>query len=319
MNLRRNAFTLIELLVVIAIIAVLISLLLPAVQSAREAARRAQCTNNLKQIGLAIHNYENSHGIFPVGRTSYPSLWSSLAQILPFIESSTEYSAINFDIPPISSGTANPANLTAVATVVDTYTCPSDSQGKIVPEFGTTNYVGNAGTGSINGGSFRIDAGPFLPEGLFFDRKAIRLAEITDGLSNTVAFAETILGNGKNSTGATAQDLRRQFSLTTAAAITPASCAGTGQWVGDRGREWSRGSFVMAAYNHFYAPNAKEPDCTNTGRAAAITAARSFHPGGVNALYADGHVQFAKDTISLNAWRAVSTRAGGEVLSADSL
>jgi len=319
MNARRQAFTLIELLVVIAIIAVLISLLLPAVQSAREAARRAQCTNNLKQIGLALHNYENSHAMFPVGRTSFPALWSSLSQILPFIEGTSEYAAINFDIPPLSSGTASPANLTAVSSVVETYLCPSDSQSRIVPEFGMTNYVGNAGTGSINGGSFRIDAGPQLPEGLFFDRKAIRIAEITDGLSNTVAFAETVLGNGINTSSRTPQDFRRQFVLTTASAITPANCAATGQWVGDRGREWSRGSFIMAAYNHFFTPNSKEPDCTNTGRAAAITAARSFHPGGVNALYADGHVQFSKDTTSLNTWRAVSTRSGGEVISADSL
>jgi prepilin-type N-terminal cleavage/methylation domain-containing protein/prepilin-type processing-associated H-X9-DG protein len=316
---KRNAFTLIELLVVIAIIAVLIALLLPAVQAAREAVRRMQCTNNLKQIGLALHNYENGHGILPIGRTSYPSLWSSLAQILPQLEGGAQYNAINFDVPPLASNAAHPSNVTAVSTVVAAYLCPSDAQGRIVPDFGPTNYVGNAGTGSINGGSFRTDAGPQIPEGVFFDRKAIRLAEISDGLSNTAAFSETIKGTGTTTPGATPQDPRRQFALVTASAIDPTTCASVPQWSGDRGREWSRGSFIMTAYNHFYTPNNARPDCTNSGRAAAVTAPRSFHPGGVGLLFCDGHVQFAKDSIAEPTWRAVSTRAGGEVVSSDSL
>jgi len=202
---------------------------------------------------------------------------------------------------------------------VNTFLCPSDGQGRLVPDFGPTNYVGNAGTGSINGGSFRVDAGSQLPEGIFFDRNAVRLAEISDGLSNTAAFSETIKGSGSTTTGATPQDQQRQFALTASSTITPSSCSGVSQWVSDRCREWARGSFIMAAYNHFHAPNSQQPDCTNTGRAAAITSARSFHVGGINLLFCDGSVRFVKDTVSLETWRALSTRRGGEVISSDAL
>src|SRR6185437_7198363 len=114
MRVAHRGFTLIELLVVIAIIAVLIALLLPAVQSAREAARRMQCTNNLKQLGLALHNYEGSHGVFPPGRTSWPNVWSSLAQLLPEMEGNNQFNALNFNFPSIdltsSGGLTNAPN-----------------------------------------------------------------------------------------------------------------------------------------------------------------------------------------------------------------
>jgi prepilin-type N-terminal cleavage/methylation domain-containing protein/prepilin-type processing-associated H-X9-DG protein len=317
---RHRGFTLIELLVVIAIVAVLIALLLPAVQSAREAARRIQCTNNLKQIGIALHNYETTLGTFPAGRTNYPHLWSSLAQLLPFLEGANQFNAINFALPPLASSLVTPVNSTAVGTFINTYVCPSDVQNRIIPDFGPTNFVGNAGTGTINGGSFRIDAGTNLPEGVFFDQKSVRLVEITDGLSQTAAFSETIKGNGQDTTGSGPQDRKLQIRVigTSSTPTDPTSCNGATQWVGDRGREWVRGSFIMTAYNHFYPPNSREMDCTNPGRAIAITSARSFHPGGVNMLICDGHVQFIKDSITLSTWRSISTRNGAEVLSSDS-
>ncbi|MFM1801170.1 MAG: hypothetical protein RJA81_522 [Planctomycetota bacterium] len=326
-NLRPNqnsrGFTLIELLVVIAIIAVLISLLLPAVQSAREAARRAQCTNNLKQLGLALHNYENAHGVLPPGRTSYPHLWSGISQLLPYVEQSFVYSAINFNHGPVTAGgVSGEPNVTAVKVIIRTLMCPSDPKSDAVsPQFGPTNYLGNAGTGNYNGGSFRIDAGP-MPNGLFFDRYSVRFAAVTDGLSNTVALSENLKGTGNamNSVGLSGINVKTHIALigTSATDTTESACNASTSWVGDRGQEWCRGSFVMSNYNHYYTPNSKNPDCTNPGRAKAITSARSSHPGGVNVALGDGSIRFIKDTIALETWRALSSRNGGELLSSDS-
>lgn len=320
MRYSSRGFTLIELLVVIAIIAVLISLLLPAVQAAREASRRMQCVNNLKQVGIALHNYENSLSIFPPGRTSWPNVWSSLAQLLPQMEGNNQFNALNFDFPPVdltsSGGLTNAPNTTSVSTTVKSFLCPTDPQDRLDPNFGPNNYVANAGTGTLNGGSFKVVAGAPVPDGVFYDTSNVRIATITDGLSNTVAFSETTKGLGLDSASATPQNARSQFVITAAASITPATCATAASWSGDRGREWARGSFILAAYNHFYTPNSRQPDCSNTGRAAAITAPRSFHPGGVNSLFCDGHVQFVKDSVNQVTWWALSTRAGGEVVSA---
>jgi prepilin-type N-terminal cleavage/methylation domain-containing protein/prepilin-type processing-associated H-X9-DG protein len=318
-RLPRRGFTLIELLVVIAIIAVLIGLLLPAVQAAREAARRMQCSNNLKQIGLALANYEGALGVYPPGRTSWPNVWSSLAQMLPYMEGSNQFNSLNFNYPPVdltsSGGLTNAPNTTGVGTTIRVFLCPSDSKDRVDPSFGPNNYVADAGTGTLNGGSFKVTAGSPLPDGVFYDTSAVRVADITDGLSRTIAFSETTKGTSQDSTTPTPLDPNNQFVITAAASITPATCAAVASWSGDRGREWARGSFILASYNHFYTPNSPSPDCSNTGRAAAITAARSRHPGGVNALFCDGHVQFVKNSVNLTPWQALSTRRGGEVVS----
>ncbi|AMV37388.1 DUF1559 domain-containing protein [Planctomyces sp. SH-PL62] len=320
---RRRAFTLIELLVVIAIIAVLIALLLPAVQAAREAARRMQCANNLKQIGLAVNTYEGAHGRLPSARTGSPHLWSALAQILPNLEGGSLHNAINFDHGSLatSSRPGDYANTTAVATAVATYLCPSDRRSeRLDPAFGPNNYVANAGSGLPNGGSFRPQDGPEPVDGVFFDLHSVRFAEITDGLSNTAAFSETIKGSGVDPLGATPQDRASQYaqgaSLT---AVTDAFCTDSILiWSGQRGREWARGSFIYATFNHFFTPNSKSPDCLS-GNVAGRTAARSFHSGGANVLFCDGHVQFAKDSVAASVWRAVATRNRGEIVSADQL
>jgi prepilin-type N-terminal cleavage/methylation domain-containing protein/prepilin-type processing-associated H-X9-DG protein len=318
---RRRGFTLIELLVVIAIIAVLIALLLPAVQAAREAARRLQCVSNLKQVGIALHNYESSKGVFPSGRTNYPNVWSSLSQLLTTMEGTNQYNALNFNFPSLdlsgSGGLTNAPNTSVVSTSLKIFLCPSDGVERITPDFGATNYVACAGTGSTNGGSFKVVSGFPLPDGVFYDTSSVKIADVIDGLSNTVAFSETIKGSGRNNTGAAPEDQTRQFAefTTSSAPLSPAACLAPNQWTGDRGREWARGSFVMAAYNHFNTPNSRIPDCTNSGRAAALTAPRSLHSGGVNALFCDGHVQFLKDSVNPTSWRAIATRGGGEVVS----
>jgi len=220
---RTSGFTLIELLVVIAIIAVLISLLLPAVQSAREAARRAQCTNNLKQYGLALHNYEEALGCLPFGKggdymsvlptASVYARWSAHSQLLGFLEQKPLYDAINFSLPPETPDTGgmgmgmgmisayqdpNRENATVCRIAISVFLCPSDAAGSMNNWRGGSNYVGNDG----NWLSDACETYPpmigasGLPRGPFYNRSCVRLAGVTDGLSNTAFASEKKRGMG---------------------------------------------------------------------------------------------------------------------------
>ncbi len=331
-----RGFTLIELLVVIAIIAVLIGLLLPAVQAAREAARRAQCVGNLGQVGLALHNYHAVVGSFPVGFL-YPTgpvpaetspsqyRWSPLAQMGAYLEQASLVNALNFNLPigfrPPDASSAYwppyPANTTGMAVAVSTFLCPSDGAPAPMAGLGPASYAFNAGSGSNGGDATGAD-------GTFVLGPAHSLADLLDGSSTTVAASEQLLGISGPSYTQTApspipQPQGRAMAHVAAGPLTDASCRGAAKgWLLNKGAAWFDGNYLNTLYNHHSTPNAPAPDCIvyhNPGWKSA----RSRHPGGVNTLFADGHVAFARDSIAPPIWRALATRAGGEVTSADAL
>jgi prepilin-type N-terminal cleavage/methylation domain-containing protein/prepilin-type processing-associated H-X9-DG protein len=332
-----RGFTLIELLVVIAIIAILVALLLPAVQQAREAARKTQCRNNLKQIGLAIHNYESSFGSFPPGRIGYPMVFSAHAAVLPYLDGANLYNLIDFNTPPGPFPEPPVApysqNTIAAMTVIPTYLCPSDFGNIGGSSYAPTNYVVCTGSGQ-NAMTRYIRRG----DGVMMDVKLqgiVKFQSVIDGLSNTVAASEQTLGMGYSGgggdpatptviSGSTAPLKFDEQVLTLTAsqndAITgtdpdEATCVvgAAGYWSGIRGAKWMNGHFGDTLYNHALPPNAKTFDCGNASHNAGYTAARSRHSGGVMTLLCDGSVRFVSDSIDLAIWRAIATRAGSEV------
>jgi prepilin-type N-terminal cleavage/methylation domain-containing protein/prepilin-type processing-associated H-X9-DG protein len=363
---RRRGFTLIELLVVIAIISVLIALLLPAVQAAREAARRMQCTNNLKQIGIALHNYHSAVGTFPVGflfpkpspggtnAQGIPDLhwrWSVLAQLSPYMEQASIYNAMNFYWPIAPGPGANgpfagypawrpfPVHSTAISTKVNFFLCPSDGATSMVtlPDglstFGPSNYHFCTGDGQPNSGHVGDAGNPnnaaYAADGAFILGPPQSMATITDGSSNTAAASEQLIGPAVGGVTTTAgpvppQDVRRGavYVATSPLPDDPTNgCNGMiAGWRLDKGYAWWDGDYRSSLYNHYLTPNSKIFDCWQASppHDPAIKAARGNHPGGVNVLCCDGHVQFVKDSVSLVAWRALGTRNGGEVISSDS-
>jgi prepilin-type N-terminal cleavage/methylation domain-containing protein/prepilin-type processing-associated H-X9-DG protein len=343
---NRPAFTLIELLVVIAIIAVLISLLLPAVQAAREAARRIQCTNNLKQVGLALHNYSSAVGVLPPGRFNSHlkgrgNCWGTYSQLLPHLDQAAVFNSFNFNLPP-DTDTLSASNSTGFETFLSTLICPSDSQPQLITvggaQFATHNYNFNVGSGYP---AVQYPVAPLTgtPNGPFYENSRVGPESFTDGLSNTVAVAETVrstasstyandpqgvfLITGNNST--TGPPLSSDADY---AALCLSLPSATTQFQATRGVRWHYGAPGHSLYNHLRAPNDRQPDCRgglpHSTRSDPLwswlslnIAARSKHPGGVNALLADGSVRFVKDSTNVLVWQALGSRNGGEVSSAD--
>jgi prepilin-type N-terminal cleavage/methylation domain-containing protein len=325
MRRQRAGFTLIELLVVIAIIAVLIALLLPAVQAAREAARRAQCVNNLKQIGLALHNYHGVNNVFPMSRvyqssTVLDEAFSVHAAILPFLEQTVTFNAINFSLL-----WSDPSQATATATTINSFLCPSDPHQWAFPVgWAGNNYRACEGSSLVYGygmsdpSSVNVSMPP--PNGVFFIGMSNGIQSITDGTSNTAAFSEHLTGDF-NQAISTPEDTFEPHTypatppqeFTQCNAIDPTNLSFQG--VSNVGAPWIYGYHSTTTYNHVSPPDARS--CMFPPLRIATTA-DSKHPGGVNLLVADGSVRFVKSSISQQTWWALGSRNGGEIISSDS-
>ena len=314
----RRGFTLIELLVVIAIIAILIALLLPAVQQAREAARRMSCKSNMRQLGIALHNYADVHRAFPMNRTGKTYYnWSGLAMIAPYIEEANLYNMLDFDEAPYTTvvgGTLRAdgtANLEAAQSVVEVFLCPSDPAGVISDEnYGPTNYMFNVGSGRVNDGAIGSSGGE--PDGISYEASSVRFADIIDGTSNTIAISESTIGLGgsKAPYETTVRQHIRSSSYFPACVATAADDV----WYGDRGESWIKGSFPFAAMTIHFTPNWEGGDCLTGNSTQALMGPRSYHTGGAHILLCDGHVRFISDSIDVELLRNLATRNGREVI-----
>ncbi len=364
MRVRRSGFTLIELLVVIAIIAVLIALLLPAVQQAREAARRAQCTNNLKQIGLALANYDSSNGSMPPsdqvcincpGMQQPPGSqvgnFSALARVLPFMDQSAVYNAINMSYGAYGgfwmgtgSGSYQAIQGTAQTTVITSFLCPSDpwpgssgfgySGQPTTPLFGypqgiqknngPSNYAINVGLSPKTGNWAQLNG----PSSIAGWNPPIRMSNFIDGTSSTAMFGEFIKGPaagppnsdflGMVYTSSNQLQTAVYFNTTPYPDYQIASmCTNSGfifNW-GWKGEKWIVGNNMI--YSHTQLPNRRACFYGGGGQSpgwGTVVGASSYHPGGVNILFADGHVQFIKNSVNYITWYGIATVAGGEVI-----
>src|SRR5262245_35117021 len=327
----RPAFTLIELLVVIAIIAVLIGLLLPAVQKVRGAAARIKCQNNLKQIGLSVHNYENTFSTLPPAGVLPPggpnNTWSATARLLPYIEQDNLYRQINFDVP--YSLQPNISQLR-----IPIYICPSEPN-----DIGRTNAAGQPVHYPIN---YAANQGTWMVwnpntgtggDGAFTPTRKMRMADYRDGLSSTLAYAEVKAYQSNVTKSGNPNVLGAPVPSTPAEVVAlggtlkigvPGQAGGHSEWVDSKVHE--------TGFTTVFTPNtlvaypsggsvydidfisASEGNSAGQFTYAAVTS-RSYHEGGVNVLFLDGSVHFISNSIRPETWRALGTRAGGEVIS----
>lgn len=310
----RRGWTLIEVLVAILIVGILAALIVPAVQMAREASRRVQCLNNLRQIGLAINAYSAESSVMPPG--NHHGGYSFHTLILPYLDESTLFNSINLSDHPFGHSRLYGPNATIMETRIGVFLCPSDRN---IPRRGApTSYGGNMGHGycpdvpyysACLNGAFSY-ASDFV----------VRIADFGDGLSNTAAVSEWLFNPsppGRRDARRSVFDLNApQGSLAEYRASIPV-CRGLDDPSGPidphgRGSNWYHGTIAATLYTHALPIN--EHSCINGfSTLLGIVTAASLHPSGANVLHADGHVQFTAQTISGDAWRSLGTRAGGDI------
>lgn len=317
-----RGFTLIELLVVIGIISLLIALLLPAVQAAREAARRGQCKNNLKQIGLALHNYESIHLLFPPAGCIAPgadfSQWSAQARLLPHLDQDNLKRLIDWSV-------TTDAQPNATSARIELFSCPSEihAEPRTDPDglYYGANYAVNAGTWFV----FNAATGQF-GDGAFATNTSFGAQNFCDGLSSTLAFAEVKTFQARLSNGGL------PATPGTAAPTNAAVLAIYGGELNNRGHtQWFDGDSSQTGFTTVFGPNADVPYCTAgvtfdidfisaseaesaSGLTYAAVTARSHHSGMVHALLMDGSSRAVHNSIDLRTWKALSTRAGSETV-----
>lgn len=311
MSKRRHGFTLVELLVVIAIIGILVALLLPAVQAAREAARRMQCGNNLKQLGLALHNYHDTYKCIPiadVNGTSTPV--SAHARLLPFMEQTNIFNLVDFNVP------YNHANNTVARnTTVPTFICPSDPSRLPTSIGGRNNYYWNAGNGIVMYASGATGQPP--SNGVIWHNQVFKFSDIIDGLSNTSHMAEKLTGDGSNAIASPKTDTFQPGTYPNNADEALQQCNAVDvldlskQGYSNVGGPWLQQYHSTNQFNHVLPPNGRS--CMYPpGRIA--TTANSQHPGGVQMVLCDGSVRFVASSIDLIIWRALGSINGGETI-----
>ena len=355
---HRLAFTLVELLVVIAIISVLVLLLLPAVNAAREAARNTQCKNNIRQLALAVVNYEGTYGHFPVSQTASGKalpgnkceggFYSWHARILPFVEATNVYQQIDFDLDMADSCNggehglfrADHPNANPASQSIDTFLCPSDFTASGLNEqimgvnTGQDNYAGNAGWPSLTTGFNGERATPAKYNGLisvvnvrsdnkWLPKKGVRTKDVKDGLSKTACVAERMIQHGMtqinilNGSKKTLSYHITEQARTLGAMVERCRPENTHPDLTNSaylGRSWISGwAPTGPTYMHVKEPNSNHCHFSHSDTTGDfIVTPTSNHPGGVNVAFADGHVSFVPDGVTLEVWWAMGSRNGGE-------
>jgi prepilin-type N-terminal cleavage/methylation domain-containing protein/prepilin-type processing-associated H-X9-DG protein len=323
-----RGFTLVELLVVIAIIGILVALLLPAIQAAREAARRSSCMNNLRQMGLAMLNYESTYKVFPPSDVVVPNsttglLTSSLelsvhARLLPFVEEASLRSLVNF-----SANYKHASNDTARMTRVAMFVCPSDGGENALstPTVGApTSYHANQGSGVV----WSIPSNPtdpnfalWPPNGVLIRNGGVKAGDVIDGMSHTAAFAERLIGDGDNGTVTEASDTFAPGSRHPGVDKAYQDCLAVDvndlskQGFSDIGFPWIRSYHSTTIYYHNMPPNGRS--CMYPP-GQIMTTASSRHTGGVNLMMCDGSARFVSSEIGRVTWQAMGSRNGEEVI-----